>query len=431
MNWIQLNETWLVVLCKVKSRSVMLQKPILLDEMLRPIWKCLRFSGVHHRFLPVAETHRKFLFFRYVTTVLIVSLLVVSHSIHVKSLIDAILHKKKLTEIFISIVTTIYEVAVNLFLYQFYANHQQLVKFFNDWKQMELQYANCSNRKRTLIILIVYYLMVYSSLGFYGFYSFLFNLQAPDDPIFLSHFAAVQEVFNIYFLAFINGSYAYVFVLLIYLSEMLPAFFYYQAGCAVENLDVQLNNCSRSAYRVIWNRYETIRKLVKRANQLFGVMVLADQLGFICCTCLFLYSITFPHDHCRYCYMFLFSLMTVIARWLWLNWATSHWYLSCDILQNSVAATLSSKWQLMNEEQRRILTHLLLRLHKAKMAASPLNLYTIQPSNVLTLFTLLTTYVVFLLQSHDWNNHQSTILIIVINYKCYRINYNIGINVIH
>ena len=390
------------------------QRPILLDEMLRPMWKCLRYSGIHHRFLNPMEERRSFYLIRCFSTVVILVFLFVVDALFVRNLILSVLHRKNLNEILWYASINFSMFPVNVFVYQFYARHQQLVDFFKDWNQLEMQFPICSNRNRTKKFVIVFYSCILVVITFFSVFLVVFLIALPDSSINLSQFVVVREMFGIYFLAFIQSFTDYASMIFSILCECLPAFIFYQAGCAIENLELQLQNCvtpsnnyhfshliDENPYHVIWKRYKTIKGLVDRANQLLGVLVITNQFCLIMLNCLCLYIIIFPSEECHCDEFQVTILIPSVLRIFWQNWTMSHAFLSCENLRNSVADVLSSQWHLLSEEHRDLLTSFLLRLNSNNIAASPLNMYTIDPSNVLTHFTLQTSYSMFLLQFHD------------------------------
>ena len=391
------------------------QRPILLDEMLRPMWKCLRYSGIHHRFLNPMEESRSFYQFRCVSMVLIIVLLVIFDALYLTNFVRLILNGQKLNEIAMYTENIFIEFNVTIFIYQFYTHHQQFVDLFKDWNKFELQFSICSHRNRTKKAVIIFYSCLLIAVSFFSGSVFVNTLDKLDAALKnYSQFVVLRENFGVYFLAFTHSFFHYISIMFDFLSEMLPAFFYYQAGCAIENLELQLQNCITPSnnydsnhfipeipYHVIWKRYETIKGLVDRANLLFGVIVIAYQVHFIVWMSFNLYLMIFPFEECDCDFIGVSILIVFVLRTFWLNWTMSHVFLSCENLRNSVADVLSSQWHLLSEEHRDLLTSFMLRLNSSNVAASPLNMYTIDPSNILTLFTLHTSYSIFLLQFHD------------------------------
>ena len=397
--------------CDLTELKPIWHRPILLEDMLRPMWKWLQRSGIHHRFLSPMEENRIFYIIRCMMTVLILVLLITNYVFYASQLLKGVKDGKNLGQIFSFLVVIILLTAIFISLHQFYTQHEQLVEFFNDWKQVEMQFLNCSNRTRTENIVKVFYAFFYTMMAVSFFSSLIYNLQSPEESYFFSDLEFAREIFGVGLLVFIKAFSSYAISMFFSFSEIVPALLFYQAGCMIENLELQLNNSiipqlstqcrNDNPYRLIWKRYEAIQRLVARANQLFGVIVISNQFCYVCRTCLYLYSMIFPYKECAYCFILVITSISAVLVSLMINWLMSHLYLSCGEFKNSVASLLSKKWNLMSGEHRDLLTSFIVRLDKGNMAASPLNLYTIDPTNLLTLLTIHISYIVFLVQSHD------------------------------
>ena len=82
------------------------------------------------------------------------------------------------------------------------------------------------------------------------------------------------------------------------------------------------------------------------------------------------------------------------------NWLMSHLYLSGAELKKIAAGTLSEKWFLLSQEDRDIVACFLSRVD-GSLVACPLNLYTVDPTNILSLITLHISYTIVLLQTRE------------------------------
>ena len=71
-------------------------------------------------------------------------------------------------------------------------------------------------------------------------------------------------------------------------------------------------------------------------------------------------------------------------------------------LKTSLATLPSQKWQLLCEDNRSVLVAFQARLDSLKLAASPLNLYNVKPSNILSMVSLVITYVIVFIQFEWW-----------------------------
>lgn len=91
------------------------------------------------------------------------------------------------------------------------------------------------------------------------------------------------------------------------------------------------------------------------------------------------------------------------AEWIrtvTVNRLVSHLHLSCGQLQASAAALLSQKWHSLAEEDRSLLVAFQARLSYGTLAASPFEMYAVKPSNLVSMLSLILTYIVVLLQLH-------------------------------
>ena len=385
--------------------------PVLLDDMLRPMWRLMRYSGFNHGFISPNEENKVFNIIRWVLTALVVFLVLNISVFQLTQLAIEFPKRNHIAEISLNAVMSITCMMAIIFLHQFYTQHNQFVHFFNEWKMVETSFTDCSNRIRTVRIAksmtALFFLLTISC----PFVIFFFNLMYPNSSIYFSYYVIFPDMFSY----FPNSIYAvsfYFVLMLLFLSEIVSSFVFYQAGCMIENLKQELQSYlaphqndsnvqteNENPYTFIWKKYESIQRWVNRANQLFGCIIIANQFCFISIACLSIYlTITSPkYGLSRYPY--IAGVVFAALRTVGLNWLFSHLYLSCGKLKSAVADSLSEKWHLLTKEQRDLLTSFLIRLDAGNLAACPLNLYTIDPTNLLSLLTLHISYVIVLLES--------------------------------
>ena len=391
-------------------------RPVLLDDILRPLWKCLRFSGLHHGFLPLGEERRLVHILRRSLTVLIQALVSGLGVFQLVQLVIAIPNRKSIADVSLNVVISTYCLMAIVSMHQFYAQHDQLVQFFRDWRQVETSFFNCRNRGRvTKVARVLNCIFLVLTVSLTPLIVML-NINAPNDPVFFSHPRLFCGRFRVHFLVLIYGVAFHFTSLFFNIGEVLPSIFFFQAGCMIENLVLELEleqmNCSTSLgnsswchsrsenhYQLIWKRYESIQQLVKRANRLFGLTLIANQFGYICTTCLYIYLMIITDVNDGFQSVIVVNILLFVTRTLGFNWLLSHLYLSGGELRGAVAASLAARWRLLSLDHRNLLTSFLVRLDKGDLAARPLNLYTIQPANLLSLLTLHISYVIVLLQS--------------------------------
>ena len=386
-------------------------RPVLLDDILRPLWKCLRFSGLHHGFLPLSEEHRLVHILRRSLTVLIQALVSGLGVFQLVQLVITITNRKSIADISFNVVISTYCLMAIVFMHQLYARHDQLVQFFRDWRQMETSFFNCRNRGRVTKVARVLNGIFFGLLVVFIPQTTWFNLFVPLQSFWFSSIENLREKLGLHFLVSLFTVSIYFTMLFLLLSQIVPTIFYYQAGCMIENLELELQSCSTpvlnghdstprngNCYQLMWDRYESIQRLVCRANHLFGLIMATNQFSLICMNCLQIYVIITVKNVISFIAL-LTAILVFVAITVATNCLVSHLNLSCGELKNSVAILLNTKWSFLDQEERELLGFFFHRLDKDDLAACPLNLYTIDRTNLLGLLTLHISYIIVLLQS--------------------------------
>ena len=98
--------------------------------------------------------------------------------------------------------------------------------------------------------------------------------------------------------------------------------------------------------------------------------------------------------------VFSMTRLTEVMQYVLMNRLMSHPSLAQEELKTSLATLLSQKWALLCEDDRSLLVAFHTRLDSVKLAASPFNLYNVKPSNILSMVSLVVTYVIVLIQFH-------------------------------
>ena len=387
-------------------------EPVFLEDILQPLWIYLRNSGIHHSFLPMNDHHRIRRIIRYTSTVSIVLLILTFNFFQLTQLIIQTANRKNIADISVNVVLTSVSLMGVLFSYQFYVRHDQLAKFFEDWKQFEISIpSNCNTGRREFFsrILVAVFTLIYV----YPIFCFYDNLTHPNKPIFFSYFEIFQEIFGLQFLALINAV-SLLFIQIFYLlSESIPPLFFYQASFVIENLGKELQNICLSLrkqhlvhlrnenhYLLIWKKYESIQRLVNRANELFGITMVFNQFLFFCCTCICIYqAVTLSLEDLLLDPLFFADIFVSIVRNVVCYRLFSRLYLSWVELKRIVATLLSEEWYLLPQNHRDYLTTFLIRVNSEGLAANPLNLYTIDPTSLLRLLGMHVSYIILLLTS--------------------------------
>ena len=384
-------------------------EPFLLDDFLRPIWKCLRYIGFQHGFLGPVEERRVFYILRCVSTTLIILSICNADIFQLVGLLRNISRKQPTNaSVLHGILSCLFMMSL-VFSLHLYWRHDNLVEFLKEWKRVETSFDLCSNRKRKeyIVNFIRFCLMVYA-MFFTMIYFWI--LTQPNLPIFYTSIEVLREIFGLHFLSVYGAACHFFSGITILFSNLIPGLIFYQAGCMIEDLKLELDEASprfinsilpvdENPYRLLWKKYESIQKLVDKANELFGVIMIVNQFCFICFSCLSIYQLTEEPIDSLEMLLFAFSVINAILHTLGCNWLHSHLPLSCGELKKFVSVLLSEKLNLMPQDHQIYLNSFYNRLNGGELAACPLNLFTIDRSNLLSLLTLHISYTIVLLQS--------------------------------
>ena len=150
----------------------------------------------------------------------------------------------------------------------------------------------------------------------------------------------------------------------------------------------------------ILKRYEAVFEMVNRANQLFRVMIVLNQFISLTNSCIFLYAMLVYFSVNPYFASAILSVfISVVIRIVLCNHLMSNLQLSSVRLQSSTTRLLSQQWGVLPEPDHSLLLSFQARIDRGDMIACPLNLYTVTPSNLLTILALVFNNVLILLQS--------------------------------
>ena len=377
-------------------------RPVLLDEMLGPLWKLLRFSGIQHGFLGAGDDRRPAYILRCLSTVSIAMLFLCFICFSAGRFATELLNGQELIKVayWVMLLSTNFNQLI--IVLQCCYRYDQLVNFLKDWRVLEMATLQCSNRKRTIAIAITSFVFICITIIISSGYLI---------ASLCFHFASGRDLdpdWNYNFIEGVLGAiYNYYEIIFHCMSEMLPAFFFYQAGCFMENLQVELERLEPPAqpgnianYHCVWRRYQSACGLVSRANSLFGYVMIANQFFSISYFCLCVYLMSFPEDNSMYRVELMLVISVCLMRTIFVYWMISHLYLSCCRLRERVADLMSRKWLLMSQDHRDLLNCFLSRLDRDDVAAAPWSWFSITPSSFLALVALKVNYSLLLFQSN-------------------------------
>lgn len=313
-------------------------------------------------------------------------------------------------------------------------HHKELVKFFEDFKKNLAPMNNMRSIRAThevtlnKICLLTYFLyfiimILFMVVASMRLIPYLTNANTANFKDFISILT-----FTIKVLRGLGDVYASFFT---GLADIIPIFIYYHAAIAVEMLVQQWQSMMHimlkeekernqedrikikptvsvfeEETRQISRLYDSIVHFVSRTDHLFGhIMILSKGLSiFVICTIvptLIDNSSLNPSKS-----LFPYILTVFIFRLVWPIFMLSKLYTSTERLRAAVLS-FQFKTNLNNilPSEEKAVKFLLIQLKDDKLAASPLGLYSITPSTLLHILSIVLTYIIILLQSNNFNQH--------------------------
>ena len=395
---------------------------VLLDDSLRPYWMLLRFNGLLPDWCGQEHCNWFFSSVRFIVTFVAVSLV----STNFLSCISLLISSSNLFE---NGLTTLYMACLMSyglqFMYRYMRYGDEFLQFYSDWREIEtnvLYDTSVVKKKRINKLLHIYF---FGKLFTFPLVVYLVCLRQPFPSFSFIFDPSSSNSMTIHLCAFITAITVYFCRIYMILGEVVPTLFFYHVGCVVEDIQselqetffsremssndsviaidntvnsishVQLRNVN--TFQHVWEKYETVQGFVNRANQLLGASIFCvDIYAFL--------SIGFGVRHVLM-YKTITKLLVLFVRritevlqFVLMNRLMSRPTLAQEELKTSLVALLSQKWQLLCEDDRILLVAFQVRLDSLKLAASPFNLYQVKPSNILSMLSLIVTYVIVLIQ---------------------------------
>lgn len=281
----------------------------------------------------------------------------------------------------------------------------ELLSFFTDWARLEQQAVLIPNKiPYERLYRFLYWCYGNMTLGLLGGI-FLIVLIQMEASYLLSHYPLAVEILSFYgviALQLVSVLFGWFFVTL---ADLVPSWTFYHAGRLLESLSLEFQDyCLKLPTGVktydlqrLFNRYEKVSKLTDRANQLFGWMILVNQIVLFFMNCVLIYTVLSTLREPDWMTLIIGSGTFVYSfRLVTTNLLTARLVPSHEKLKNSVLTLLISKS--IGPEDKKLFTLFSHRMNNP-MAAKPLGLYHIGPSTLVTIASLTVSYVIVLLQS--------------------------------
>ena len=293
-------------------------------------------------------------------------------------------------------------------------NRSALLEFFQRWERIRRDISDDTEEDRKSQVklqksrmYVIYLLAVCSSVGLVIFVILDFPIlpflpstvysrnNCCNSLLFFNHLPFICPVFAISAFYAWNLSAA---------SDLVPSMIYYHLADEIDNISMLIAPSAQFDVRRLWLNYEAIRSLIDEANSLFGFMLVVNHGAMF-----FVASSN------------MFALMRWYQGMSWLLLLVNGFNAANTILRVTTTILLCSQLSKANDRlQTKISRHLafhhepqllsiifLMRVQDKGAIASPLGLYSIKPSILLTLLSLLVTHLIVLLQSSSVSSFPS------------------------
>ena len=367
-----------------------------------PIERCLKYSGLVSDFLVKSEEKSYFSrvigYFVLFSGALLVFISIVSMGVQ---LVIGIWGQADVLKLFQYSALFFFYISC-FWTVRIYLQRHQILQLFNEWKSIEQQ-LRCFNRSSMKSVIKLYHINYFASIILLPIGVAAWNFMEPNQLISLSYYPVLRQTFGVHCLCLASAANNYLFVTWFFsLSELLPTLFFFHAGCAIENLllEWKIRQGNGMSIHQIWKRYETIHRLADRANEYFGTNIAAADLNQIITICVCSYSCIYylKRDPSR-CFPFLIAAICTVLHTILINRLMSHYYLSGQKLATLATGLLCEKWHSLHRDDFDVLLAFSSALRKENMAVCPLNMYSVKPKNLLSILTVVVTYVIVLIQT--------------------------------
>ncbi len=206
-------------------------------------------------------------------------------------------------------------------------------------------------------------------------------------------------------------------VTFITVADLVPSFVYYHAAKNIEAIEREIrlqvmNDGSDRFTRIkqIWYRFEEWRRLIRSADQLFGEIIISNHgtsFIIICCDVCsvlnYFKNQKFGRSSNGYDYFdgyghIMFILFNTL-RLVFGIFMMAKIPKECDSLSTILIHISTFQYHSADKEERYIMKSFINRLQFGGLVARPASFYSITPSILLTMLSLIVTYSVIMLQT--------------------------------
>jgi hypothetical protein len=302
--------------------------------------------------------------------------------------------------------------AVTLSIY-FTARRKKLAEYFKLWNTLEdqplIQDHWPGSRTATFLVysIIVFLLAAITAL-------IVYPSTGGSDPSQLHNHLILRLIFNRWLLVLFQSIGVIYAVVNCGAAMLVPSLVYYQAGLAVAALEsatrqtfhqlqvYKLGNWEmKSSFHQLWHLYEQIRRQVAQANNLFGFPSALMSGALLVLLCLTTSRLLRNVNHLPLSEAIalpIFCLVPVLGI-TFMTLIASQLEKSSRRLASTAALLLSENICIMSEDERHRAALYLNNIQTNILCARPWDLFDINYSLILSIFSFVVTYTIIILQS--------------------------------
>ncbi len=301
---------------------------------------------------------------------------------------------------------------------------RKFLTFFLDWEKLERKTPigivdHVAIKRVSKITNTIYCLNNASFFCFLVYFSATMEIK-PSEDIILYYFPNLlsSPLFSVIYRVS-HATWGFSTMVIYLVIDMVPIFVYYHISKTVEAMVVEIKRIQAQeikgiSYRIeaMWARFEHLRQLLQRADQIVGPIIIINHgttFFSICCSIYLiiktstikkeLLSSTLAESGLfNFWELLPGSIMFNTFRLLFCIFMIDKVQKQSDSLVTTTTRLSASRYRSTDKEERRIITILLNRVQSAGMIACPAGFYNITPSILLTLMSLIVTYTIILLQ---------------------------------
>ena len=157
--------------------------------------------------------------------------------------------------------------------------------------------------------------------------------------------------------------------------------------------------------RRVWTRYENVGKMVSRADYLFGSFLVYGQVANVFCMTMLVYSVLYNLGDALKMRTVgpilsnIFILIGIVFRFSSSVIISSQLHSSVSKFRAALNYLMSKHWNRISKEDRELLRSFMWRIQSDPLVASPLGVYKVTPSVLVSGLSVVVSYVIVLLQS--------------------------------